>query len=122
MYRMLVSRYANKLVKPKKQASYMVAEKKNEGEVPLAQAIELKRNGALMEEGYNPAAVEKYWNTWWEQKYIINDLVNSSMPTTRPPTRRGSPSHSLPPTSQATSTSDTPLLSLSRTHWSAISA
>ena len=65
---MLVSRYANKLVKPKKQASYMVAEKKNEGEVPLAQAIELKRNGALMEEGYNPTAVEKYWNTWWEQK------------------------------------------------------
>jgi hypothetical protein len=70
MFRMLVSRYATKLVKPKKQASYMVTEKKSEGEVqvPLAQAIELKRNGALMEEGYNPTAVEKYWNTWWEQK------------------------------------------------------
>lgn len=68
MFRMLVTRYANKLVKAKKQASYMVQEKKVEAELPLEEAILQKSNSALMDDGYNPTAVEKYWNNWWEQK------------------------------------------------------
>jgi hypothetical protein len=67
MFRMLVNRYAHKLVKTKKQASYMLQEKKTEQEeLPLQDAINKKCNSALMEDGYNPAAVEKHWNTWWE--------------------------------------------------------
>lgn len=68
MFRMLVIRYANKLVKTKKQASYVTQEKKAEETLPLEEAIKRKCDGAAMEEAYNPAAVEKHWNTWWEQK------------------------------------------------------
>lgn len=68
MFRLLVTRYANKLVKPKKQASYMLQEKKQEqGEqLPLAEAIAKKNDGKLMEDAYNPTAVERHWNAWWE--------------------------------------------------------
>lgn len=66
---MLVTRYANKLVKQKKQASYMLQEKKAETEeLPLHEAIARKSDSKLMEEAYNPAAVEKHWNAWWEEK------------------------------------------------------
>jgi hypothetical protein len=68
MYRMLVLRYANKLVKTKKQASYMLQEKKVTQELPLEEAIKSKSDATLMEDAYNPTAVEKYWNNWWEQK------------------------------------------------------
>lgn len=58
MYRLLVTRYANKLYKPKKQASYMLQEKKVEkDELPLHEAIQNKSNSSLMEDGYNPTAV-----------------------------------------------------------------
>ncbi len=66
---MLVMRYAPKLVKAKKQASYMLQDKKQEEtHLPLHEAIAQKSNSALMEEAYNPAAVEKYWNAWWEER------------------------------------------------------
>jgi hypothetical protein len=70
MFRLLVTRYANKLVKPKKQASYMLQEKKqdNEQELPLEDAITKKSDGKLMDDAYNPTAVERHWNSWWEQK------------------------------------------------------
>jgi hypothetical protein len=59
MFRLLVTRYANKLVKQKKQASYMLQEKKQEQgeELPLAEAIARKTDGKLMEDAYNPTAV-----------------------------------------------------------------
>ena len=67
MFRMLVTRYASKLVKPKKQASYMVQEKKVDNEVlPLDEAIKRKCDSSLMEDGYNPTNVEKSWTQWWE--------------------------------------------------------
>lgn len=40
--RMLVNRYAPKLAKVKKQASYMVKEKVVEAELPLEEAIKIK--------------------------------------------------------------------------------
>lgn len=59
MFRLLVTRYANKLVKPKKQASYMLQEKKqgNEQELPLEEAIAKKSDHKLMDDAYNPTAV-----------------------------------------------------------------
>jgi len=59
MFRLLVTRYASKLVKPKKQASYMLQEKNqgNEQELPLEEAIARKSNHKLMDEAYNPTAV-----------------------------------------------------------------
>jgi hypothetical protein len=68
MFRLLVTRYATKLVKPKKQASYMLQDKKVEQaeELPLADAIAKKTDGKLMDDAYNPAAVERHWNAWWE--------------------------------------------------------
>lgn len=109
MFRLLVTRYATKLVKPKKQASYMTQEKKQEAEeLPLSEAIAKKTDGKLMDDAYNPTAVERHWNTWWEQKYPLIHSASSSTPTTRPPTPKNSPSASPLPTSQGTSTSDTP--------------
>ena len=58
MFRMLVTRYAAKLVKTKKQASYMLQEKKTEvEELPLAEAIKNKSNSAIMDDAYNPSNV-----------------------------------------------------------------
>lgn len=58
MFRMLVIKYANKLVKTKKQASYMLQDKKQDNaQLPLQEAIAHKSNSALMEEAYNPTAV-----------------------------------------------------------------
>lgn len=66
MFRMLVNRYATKLAKTKKQASYMVQEKKVEEEVlSLAEAISKKSDPSLMEDAYNPTNVEKHWTKWW---------------------------------------------------------
>lgn len=50
MFRLLVSRYAPKLVKTKKQASYMVQkEKPAEPELPLEEAIKRKCDPNLMD-------------------------------------------------------------------------
>ena len=68
MLRLLVSRYAPKLVKTKKQASYMQQPKQAEAELPLEEAIRIKCDPHQMDDAYHPAKVEKYWNAWWEQK------------------------------------------------------
>ncbi len=67
MFRLITSRYAPKLAKAKKQASYMLQkDKPQQPELPLAEAIKNKCDPNLMEDAYHPAAVEKYWNAWWE--------------------------------------------------------
>ncbi len=116
MFRLLVTRYASKLVKQKKQASYMLQDKKQEQvqELPLEEAIAKKTDGKLMDDAYNPVAVERHWNAWWEQKYPLPYTASSSMPTTRLPIPRSSLYASLRPTLLAISTSDTHLPSPSR--------
>ena len=79
MFRMLVSKYAPKMAKAKKQASYML-QKKEIKEMPLDEAIELKKDAAKMEDAYNPLMVEKYWDTWWNKKYLCFNSANISMP------------------------------------------
>lgn len=69
MFRLLALRYAPKLVKTKKQASYMLQKNDTqEQELSLDEAIKKKQDQSYMEEAYNPTNVEKHWNTWWEQK------------------------------------------------------
>ena len=36
--------------------------------MPLHEAIKLKQDASKMEDTYNPIMVEKYWDTWWNQK------------------------------------------------------
>lgn len=67
MFRMLVTKYAPKMAKAKKTASYML-EKKEVVEMPLEEAINLKKDPTKMEDAYNPIMVEKYWDTWWNNK------------------------------------------------------
>jgi hypothetical protein len=57
MFRLLVTRYAPKLVKVKKQASYMLQDKKDLQEIPLDEAIRNKSDPKLMDDAYNPQAV-----------------------------------------------------------------
>lgn len=66
MMRMLVTRYAPKLAKVKKQASYMLQEKVAEADIPLEEAIKKKCDPNQMDDAYHPNKVEKYWNAWWE--------------------------------------------------------
>ena len=49
MLRLLVTRYAPKLVKTKKQASYMLQEKVQEKELPLEEAIKKKCDAGQMD-------------------------------------------------------------------------
>ena len=66
MFRLLSLRYAPKLAKAKKQASYMLQKNPQEGhQLSLAEAIQQKMDQNYMEEAYNPANVESHWNTWW---------------------------------------------------------
>ena len=67
MFRLLVLKYAPKLVKAKKTASYMLQkEKAPEDELPLLEAIKKKSDPNLMEDAYNPTAVQKHWHAWWQ--------------------------------------------------------
>ena len=68
MFRSLVLKYAPKLSKQKKQASYMLEKKKETVELPLEEAIQLKKNATKMVDAYDPIAVEKYWDRWWNEK------------------------------------------------------
>lgn len=68
MFRTLVSKYAPKLGKQKKQASYMLEKKQDAPELPLDEAIKVKRDAGKMQDAYNPIAVEKYWDKWWNEK------------------------------------------------------
>jgi len=49
MFRLLVTRYANKLVKTKKQASYMLQDKKVTQDIPLEEAIKNKSDPNQMD-------------------------------------------------------------------------
>lgn len=62
MFRSLVMKYAPKMGKQKKQASYMLEKKQATVEVPLDEAIQIKKDSSKMEDSYNPIAVEKYWD------------------------------------------------------------
>jgi hypothetical protein len=48
MFRTLVSKYAPKLGKQKKQASYMLEKKQDAPELPLDEAIKVKRDAGKM--------------------------------------------------------------------------
>jgi len=86
MFRLLTLRYAPKLVKTKKQASYMLQKNTNDQDADLTLdcAIKKKQDQTYMEDAYNPSNVEKHWNHWWEHKYIYPYPANFSTPTTRP--------------------------------------
>ena len=49
MFRMIVNKYGPKLVKTKKQASYMTKEKVVEEELPLEEAIKRKCDPKMMD-------------------------------------------------------------------------
>ena len=108
MYRLLLTKYAPRLAKTKKQASYMTQEQKVEQELPLHEAISLKCDPKKMDDAYNPIAVERYWDAWWSEKYFSIELVSSSTPIIRPTTRKSSPYACRRPTSLATCTSAMP--------------
>ena len=57
MYRLLLTKYAPRLAKTKKQASYMTQEQKVEQELPLHEAMNLKCDPKKMDDAYNPIAV-----------------------------------------------------------------
>lgn len=81
MFRLLVNRYAPKLVKAKKQASYMLQkDAQQEPELSLEEAIKRKCDAQLMDDAYHPKAVEKYWNVWWEE----NKFFQADNQTTNP--------------------------------------
>lgn len=57
MFRLLVTKYAPKMAKKKKVASYMLQKKEEVKELPLDDAIKMKKDPAKMEDAYNPINV-----------------------------------------------------------------
>ncbi len=46
----------------------MVEKKVEAVELPLDEAINIKKDPTKMQDAYDPIAVEKYWDKWWNQK------------------------------------------------------
>lgn len=80
MFRSLVLKYAPKLGKQKKVASYILEKKEKAPDLPLDEAIKIKKDASKMEDAYDPIAVEKYWDKWWNENKFFQADTKSKNP------------------------------------------